>query len=169
MHSLFLHAHTSYKRRMKRFHTGLLMLPLAMLLLFTACGEKPGKGKDKGQDPKTNAETFKLEPGQGTPIQFSYLTMQFGPVISGDTVHAVYPFKNMTNTAVTVTDALTSCPCMMTDFPKGPIQPGEIGEIKVNFATANQMGRHEKIIAVMLQGSNEPISLRLNGQIDPKQ
>jgi Protein of unknown function (DUF1573) len=147
---------------MKLSKMGLLMWPLALLLAFTACTGKVKPGKD--DLPKD----IKIEPGQGTPIQFSYLTMQFGPVTSGDTVHANYPFKNMTNTAVTVTRAITSCPCMMTDFPKGPVQPGEVGEIKVNFATAGQMGRHEKIISVMIQGSNEPITLHLNGQIDPK-
>jgi hypothetical protein len=136
----------------------LLILPLILVLALAGCSDKPEK----------KAKDIVLEPGQGTPIQFSHLTMNFGPVPSGDTVHAVYPFKNTTNTAVTITGALTSCPCMMTDFPKGAIQPGEVNEIKVNFATAGQSGRHEKIIAVTLQGSNEPISLHLNGQIDPK-
>jgi hypothetical protein len=144
-----------------------LVLPI-LLLLFTACNDKGKTGKG-GEAPLSNGVTsdnFVVDPGQGTPIQFSHLTMQFGPVTSGDTVRAAYPFKNMTNTAVTITGAITSCPCMMTDFPKTPIQPGALGEIKVNFATAGQMGRHEKIIAVTLQGTNEPITLHLNGQID---
>ena len=142
---------------------------MTMLLALSACDDKGKTGKESGKGTTVKADDFKAEPGQGTPIHFSHLTMQFGPVVSGDTVRASYPFKNVTNTAVTVTGAMTSCPCMKTEFPKGPIQPGEVAEIKVNFETANQMGRHEKIIAVTLQGSNEPITLHLNGQIDPKQ
>ncbi len=143
-----------------------------MLLAISACDEKGKSGKENtvaGTTPgtTTSPDNFKLEPGQGTPIQFSYLTMAFPTVTSGDTVKAIYPFKNTTNLPVTITGAITSCPCMMTDYPKVNILPGEIGEIKVNFATAGQMGRHEKIIAVTLQGSNEPITLHLNGQINP--
>ena len=153
---------------MKRLNIGLFVWSLLLLLLLTACNGKTGKGNTGA--PASNlpsAENFVVDPGQGTPIQFSNLTMQFRPIYSGDTVKADYPFKNMTNTPVTITGAITSCPCMMTDFPKKPVQPGEVGAIKVRFATAGQMGRHEKIIAVTLQGSNEPITLHLNGQIDP--
>ena len=92
--------------------------------------------------------------------------MEFKPVVSGDTVKAVYPFKNTSNSSQVIQQVVVSCPCMLTDFPKGNIQPGQIGEITVRFATAGQSGRHEKIIAVVLEGNQEPISLRLNGQIN---
>ncbi len=154
---------------MKYSTIGFLALALVLCMGTTACDgkDKTGKGADNVKTIQAE-DSFTAEPGQGTAIHFAHLTMQFGPVTSGDTVHASYPFKNATNTAVTVTGALTSCPCMKTEFPKGPIQPGEIAEIKVNFETANQMGTHEKIIAVTLQGNNEPITLHLNGKIEPK-
>ncbi len=146
---------------MKFSKIALMALPMLLVLTLTACNSK-GKEKDRA------AQNFKAEPGQSTPIHFAHLTMEFPTVTSGDTVKAVYPFKNVTNLPVMVTGALTSCPCMMTEFPKTNVLPGDVAEIKVNFATANQMGRHEKIIAVTLQGTNEPITLHLNGQINPK-
>jgi hypothetical protein len=138
-----------------------LPLLLCLLMVVAACGDskKSLGGSGAGQD-------IKLEPGQGTAIQFSHLTMKFGPVMSGDTVKAVYPFKNVSNTTQVIQDVIVSCPCMMPSYPKTNIQPGQVGEIKVNFATHGQFGTHEKIIAVLLEGNPEPISLHLNGQIN---
>lgn len=159
---------------MKRLSLRLSLLGLCALLALTACDDKGksgtnGNSSSNGSGTSTSPDDFKVEPGQGTPIQFSHLKMEFKPVVSGDTVKAVYPFKNMTNTPVAISQAITSCPCMMTDFTKGNIQPGQLGEVRVNFATAGQFGDHYKIISVMLQGSNEPITLQLNGHIDQAQ
>lgn len=153
---------------MKRFSITAVLLAVFTLVFFAACEDKGKTGnQENGKEPgSTTTDNFKVEPGQGTPIQFSHLRMNFKTVTSGDTVKAVYPFKNVTNTPVAISQVITSCPCMMTDHTKGNIQPGQIGEVRVNFATAGQFGDHYKIISVMLQGSNEPISLELNGRIN---
>jgi hypothetical protein len=144
-----------------------LLVIFCAALLFTSCGgDNKGKNGKNGTSTGVTAENFKAEPGQGTPIHFAHLKMDFKPVTSGDTVKAVYPFKNMTNLPVAISSVQTSCPCMMTDFTKGNIQPGEVGEVRVNFATAGQFGDHYKLISVILQGSNEPITLQLNGKIN---
>ena len=140
----------------------LVLILMAIGLLSCTDGGKTTKGNTGNNSPKD----IELIPGQGTDIQFSHLVMEFKPVVSGDTVKAVYPFKNTSNSSQVIQQVLVSCPCMLTDFPKGNIQPGQIGEITVRFATAGQSGRHEKIIAVVLEGNQEPISLRLNGQIN---
>lgn len=154
---------------MKRFSLSLCLLGLCAMMALSSCEDKGKTGNNGSNSGNTSApapDDFKVEPGQGTPIQFSHLKMEFKPVVSGDTVKAVYPFKNMTNTPVAISQAITSCPCMMTDYTKGNILPGQVGEVRVNFATAGQFGDHYKIISVMLQGSNEPITLQLNGHID---
>jgi hypothetical protein len=152
----------------------LFVLLLATVVSLTACNGNTKKTGPAGGNPPaangggtTTAPTdIKLIPGQNTPLQFSHFDMNFGPVPSGDTVRASYPFKNVTNTPIKISQVAVSCACMMTDYPKGLIQPGEIGAININFATAGQFGRHEKIIAVVIEGSNEPISLHLNGEIE---
>lgn len=166
---------------MKLTTIALLLCAVTLSVGLNACD---GKGKEKpaanqgspangGTQGNADAGTPKagditLEPGQNTALQFSHLRMQFGPVVSGDTVKADYPFKNVTNTPIKITQAITSCPCMMTDFPKHQLQPGEVGTVKVRFATAGQMGRHEKIISVVMEGNNMPITLHLDGQINAK-
>lgn len=150
---------------MKRLPKILPFLLLSLSLAMAACGDSK-KSLDKSpQGQQGGPRDIVLEPGQGTPIQFSHLTMKFGPVMSGDTVKAVYPFKNVSNSTQAIQDVVVSCPCMMPDYPKTNIQPGQVGEIKVNFATHGQFGTHEKIIAVVLEGNPDPITLRLNGQI----
>lgn len=140
----------------------LKLLPLILLMFAVGLVSCTESGKTLENKPKD----IELIPGQGTDIQFSHLVMEFKPVISGDTVKAVYPFKNTSKVSQVIQQVVVSCPCMHTDYPKGNIQPGQIGEITVKFATAGQSGRHEKIIAVVLEGNQEPISLHLNGQIN---
>ena len=144
------------------------VLPWMLLatILITAC--QPNTNSTPPQPAAASPSEFKAEPGQTTPIHFAHLQMNFKPVTSGDTVVAVYPFKNMSKETVKITQAATSCQCMQTSFPTGNIQPGQQGEVKVNFLTEGQQGRHEKIIAVVLENYQETITLRLNGQINPK-
>ena len=80
-------------------------------------------------------------------------------------VKAKYPFKNMTNVPVAIADVKTSCPCITAEFTKGNILPGKLGEVNVTFDTKGQFGDHYKLVSVILQGSNEPLTLELNGRI----
>jgi hypothetical protein len=163
---------------MKKHFKYLVVLPIA-LLLVAGCdsgnGQKnpaPVGGIERNYNTRDNKETtppkpkgFVPEPGQGTAIQFAHLTMLFGPVMTGDTVNAVYPFKNMSQSTVRIAQAATSCDCLKTEFPQGNIQPGQEGEIIAHFYTKGQWGTHEKIIAVQLEGEQDAITLRLNGQV----
>jgi hypothetical protein len=116
--------------------------------------------------PPPKPQGFVPAPGQTTAIQFAYFAANFGPVVSGDTVTAVYPFKNMSQRTVRIAQAATSCECLVAEFPEGNIQPGQEGEIKANFYTEGQWGTHEKIIAVQLEGETDAFTLRLNGRVE---
>lgn len=148
-----------------------LLMAFCLLVAFSACDDKgktgkPGTNANGSTSTTPDAGSFKLEPGQGTPIQFSHLKMDFKAVTAGEVVHADYPFKNMTNLPVTIADVKTSCACIRADWTKGNLQPGQEGKIMVTFDTKDQFGDHYKLISVILQGSNEPITLELNGRIN---
>jgi hypothetical protein len=145
----------------------------SLVLLLGACQEStktPPAGTTQGNEANggTASGDLKVIPGQDTDLHFAHFEMNFKPVTSGDTVKAVYPFKNASDHTVRIEQAVVSCACMQPSYPQGNIQPGQVGEIKVNFVTEGQKGRHEKIISIVLAGNPEPITLRLNGEILPK-
>jgi hypothetical protein len=149
-------------------------LLFALLLLLGACQGStgtPSGGTAPGGSTNGTAASgdLKVIPGQATDLHFAHFEMNFKPVTSGDTVKAVYPFKNASDHTVKIAQAAVSCACMQPSYPQGNIQPGQVGEVKVNFVTEGQKGRHEKIISIVLEGNPEPITLRLNGEILPKQ
>ena len=143
-------------------------LLFALLALTAIACKESTKGTQQPASNQGTANTgdFKAMPGQSTPIHFSHLEMNFKPVPSGDTVIAIYPFKNMSQETVRISQAVTSCQCMQTKYPQGNIQPGQLGEIEVHFLTKDQKGRHEKIISIVLENYDDPITLRLNGEIN---
>ena len=104
--------------------------------------------------------------GQGTALQFSHMAMNFGPVNAGEVVNASYPFKNYSDGTVRISQIAVSCQCITTEYPQGNIQPGQVDEIKVRFDTKGMFGTHEKMFAVVIEGSQDPIALRLNGKIN---
>ncbi|MEM0997416.1 MAG: DUF1573 domain-containing protein [Bacteroidota bacterium] len=116
--------------------------------------------------PQPQPKGFVPVPGQSTAIHFAHFAATFGPVPSGDTVVAVYPFKNMSERTVRIAQAATSCECLATEYPEGNIQPGQEGEVRASFYTDGQWGTHEKIIAVQLEGETDAITLRLNGRVE---
>ena len=147
-------------------HRRMIAALLLGICLFMAGCTNSENGNNGKTDGKPQTKDIPLEPGQDTDLQFSHLIMQFGPVKSGEVVRASYPFKNTTDGTVVIKQVVTSCECLKTEYPKGNIQPGQIGEIVANFETKGQSGTHEKIIAVVLENVQEPITLRLNGRIE---
>ena len=141
-----------------------LFLAIVLGLSLAACDDK-GKSGSEGKASEAAADDFKAEPGQGTPIHFAHLKTDFKTVTAGEVVKAKYPFKNMTNVPVAIADVKTSCPCITAEFTKGNILPGKLGEVNVTFDTKGQFGDHYKLVSVILQGSNEPLTLELNGRI----
>jgi hypothetical protein len=156
--------------------TTLLTSLFLSLLLVLGCQEStktppgtPGtSAAGNGTSNGTATGDLQVIPGQSTDLHFAHFEMNFKPVTSGDTVKAIYPFKNASDHTVRISQAAVSCACMQPSYPQGNIQPGQVGEVKVNFVTEGQKGRHEKIISIVLEGNPEPITLRLNGEILPK-
>ena len=151
------------------------ILPICMfaMLLFSACESGGGESGGGGDANGGGEPDIVLMPGQTGDIQFSHLRMEFSPVTAGDTVIATYPFKNTSQRTVTIDNVITSCHCLTSEFPKHKLIPGEIGEIKVYFATEGQAKEvpttHEKMFPVQIDGQLEPIeTLRLVGKVLPK-
>lgn len=162
------------KRKMMRLYTAPLFLFVLLLLSGCESGSSGGSGENGGGgEAGGDQQDIVLMPGQSGPIEFSHIRMEFNPVTAGDTVIASYPFKNTSQRTVTIDNVITSCHCLTAEFPKQKLIPGEIGEIKVYFATEGQAREvpttHEKMFPVQVDGQLEPLeTLRLVGQVLPK-
>jgi len=151
----------------------LLLVPVAVLgLLFLAGCANDNAGNSSGDTPPPPPKNdIQLIPGQTGDIQFSYFIMEFQPVVAGDTVIAKYPFKNVSERSVTIDNVAKSCYCLSVDYPK-KVNPGQIGEITVKFATEGQAKEvpttHEKMFPVFINGEQLPLeTLRLTGRVMP--
>ena len=72
-----------------------------------------------------------------------------GKVVKGQDVEIVYNFRNSGDKPLVIVNAAPQCGCTVTDIPKEPITPGEVGKIRAKFSSKNQMaGEHRKSIAV---------------------
>ncbi len=98
--------------------------------------------------------------GPITSVQFEETTYNFGTVKDGDKVKHVYKFKNTGKAPLIISDAKGSCGCTVPDWPREPIAPGKMGEIKVEFDSKNK-GTEE--------GSNQSKRVTITANTDPVQ
>jgi hypothetical protein len=72
-----------------------------------------------------------------------------GKVVKGQDVEIVYNFRNNGDKPLIIVNAAPQCGCTVTDIPKEPIAPGEVGKIRAKFSSKSQMpGEHRKSIAL---------------------
>lgn len=145
-------------------------MALIAALFFAACGESDGGDGQQTQDSipgkQEPADGFYPAPSQVGPVQFSHPRFQFGEVIIGDTVHASWRFKNMSDHPVYIDSVIVSCPCILPDWPRDEIAPGQIREIKADFFTGTQFpAKYEKLLPVMVRGEQIPVTLELHGEV----
>ncbi len=74
-------------------------------------------------------------------------------------------FINTGSEPLLITSAFSSCGCVVPDYPKQPILPGEKSSIKVRYNT-NIVGDFTKVIVVKSNAKNNPKSiLRISGVV----
>jgi len=87
-------------------------------------------------------------------ITFEKTTQEFGDIKQGQTVTAVFKFKNTGKSPVILSNVQTTCGCTVPTWTREPIAPGKTAEINATFNSAGKMGMQNKVITVFSNAKN---------------
>jgi hypothetical protein len=136
-------------------------------VLYTSCKEN-ASSKIKA----TNLETAKERDEKlslGFPvIEFDQMNYDFGTLVEGETVSGTFIVTNKGKVDLIITDVKPSCGCTTPDWTKDAIAPGETGEIKFEFNSANRVGKQNKSITVKSNAENTITTIRISGDVTAK-
>jgi len=103
-----------------------------------------------------------------TSMSFDQDSFDFGTVTDGDLVSKVFTFKNTGDKDLILLTVKGSCGCTVPeDWPKHPITPGESGEIKVTFNSANRVGKIRKTVRIEANTVPTVTTLAITGVVEP--
>jgi len=92
----------------------------------------------------------------------------FGTIKEGEIVNHVFKVKNTGKTDLVIMNAQASCGCTIPDWTKRPILPGEVGEIKFSFNSANKPGEQKKSITLSTNTEEGHEVLKFKAFVTPK-
>ena len=84
----------------------------------------------------------------GPKIKFDETTFDFGTVMQGERLSHTFNFTNTGKSDLIISSATASCGCTTSQPPRGPIKPGQKGEIKVQFDSKTKKGAVKNIVWV---------------------
>jgi len=154
-----------------------ILLVAFTALTFASCQQKTGSTTATAADSSVVAttDTTKSAKGdtslhQGGPVlNLVTDTYNFGKISKGEVVTYAFKFKNTGRIPLIIKDAIATCGCTVPEPPTKPIQPGAENEIKVVFNSAGKpVGAIEKVVTVTSNALNNPVQLRLVGEITEK-
>ena len=88
----------------------------------------------------------------------------FGDIRDGDVVSHVFKFTNTGTAPLIFKRISSSCGCTIPKKPEKPIEPGESGEIEVEYDT-KRVGVFMKAISVVSNSKNSSLVLRIKGKV----
>ncbi|MBL7941350.1 MAG: DUF1573 domain-containing protein [Flavobacteriales bacterium] len=139
-----------------------LLLPL--WLMISGCADVPEQVTPELINfPKTASG----ESDEDLPvITFEHATLDFGVIAEGEIVRQTYKFTNTGSAALVIAQVVAACGCTtLKDWPKGVINPGESGEITVEFNSENRVGKVDKTIDVQANTVPSTTKLHLTGEV----
>lgn len=99
----------------------------------------------------------------GPIISFEENKFSFDTIARNSNGEHNFFFVNTGSEPLLITSAFSSCGCVVPEFPKQPILPGEKSSIKVKYNT-NIVGDFTKVIVVRSNDKEKPKSiLRISG------
>lgn len=78
-----------------------------------------------------------------------------------------YPFQNTGEKPIEIVRIKTDCGCVVANLSKKSYQPGEAGELPIDFMLREREGNESKQIAVYTNASTEPTLLKIEVNIPP--
>ena len=81
-------------------------------------------------------------------MEFEKEIFDFGTIAQGEKVNFIYKFTNTGDADLIISSAKGSCGCTVPDWPKQPIAPGEVSEIKVVFNSDGKSGNQHKDVSI---------------------
>ena len=104
----------------------------------------------------------------GAVMTFEEVKYDFGDIYQGDKVEHVFKFENSGNEPLIITNVQTTCGCTAPNWPRDPIAPGQVSEIKVVFNSAGKIGRQNKVITVVSNAVSPTNKVTIVTNILPK-
>jgi hypothetical protein len=100
-----------------------------------------------------------------TTVQVIDSMYDFGKVNEGELVQYNFRFRNTGKNPLVIQNVSASCGCTVPEKPEKPIQPGEIGFIKVTFNSERRPGEVNKAISITSNADPEFYELYLKGTV----
>jgi hypothetical protein len=133
----------------------ILAIMAASMLMVTACHN--GSGNTASNDSVAAADK--------PVMKFDKETHDFGKIKAGDLITYEFKFTNTGKSPLIITNAQASCGCTTPEWPKGPVKPGEAGNIKVTFNSKGKMGLQDKQIVVTANTNPAQNIVHLIGEV----
>lgn len=143
----------------------ILSLGVVTVLAFISCKDN-ATSKIKSDNVAVAAE--RDEAGKQLPVmEFEKSEHDFGTIVQGTPQETIFKFSNTGNAPLIITDAKSSCGCTVPERPKGPIAPGETGELLVKFNGSGQ-NQVTKTITVTANTEKGQEIIRIKAFVNPK-
>ena len=97
-------------------------------------------------------------------IKFEVKTIDYGEVEFESDGKRIFKFKNVGTAPLIFKRISSSCGCTIPKKPEKPIEPGDSGEIEVEYDT-KRVGIFMKAISVVSNSKNSSIVLRIKGEV----
>ena len=101
-------------------------------------------------------------------IKFEETIIDYGEVEFESDGKRIFKFKNVGNAPLVFQRISSSCGCTIPKKPEKPIEPGETGEIEVEYDT-KRVGLFMKAISVITNSKNPSTVLRIKGEVLPEE
>ncbi len=111
----------------------------------------------------TNSETLPINPN-AADMKFDEEVHDYGTINQGVDGAYMFKFKNVGKEPLIINNARGSCGCTVPDWPKEPIKPGAIGQIKVTYDT-KRVGAFTKTVTISSNAKESNKILTIKGNI----
>lgn len=122
-----------------------------------------------GNIPGTNVTAPPAPTGALTSLKYEEDVFDFGVCDEGQIVTHVFKFKNTGDEPLIISNAKGSCGCTVPTWPKEPVPPGGMGEIKVEFNSKGKPGNQSKRVTVTANTVPTETFIEIKGTVKSKE